>query len=77
MLLPMVGQAGASTPYSRANHIAFACYLLLSLGFSVLAILSKIARRRRDGSPMPVFSMVLCGLCGILLIALTAGGLSV
>lgn len=73
MLLPMVGPAGSVTPFARANHISFTCYLLLALALSILAIVSKVARRRRDGSPLPLLSMVLCGLCLVLLAALSAG----
>lgn len=76
MLLPLVGKAGAVASFTRQNTFVFLGFLLLTLGLCAVAVGSKILRRRRDGSPPPIFSLVLAGLCGLLLIALVSGLLS-
>lgn len=73
MILPLVGKAGSVTVHARENYVAFAATLAASLVLAVLATLSKLQRRKLDQSPWPVFSVVLTGLTGLLLVALLLG----
>lgn len=77
LLLPMVGQAGATTEFAGANRVSFATFASLSLLLSLLAIWSKLSRRHVDHSPLPIGSMMLSGMATILLVSLFAGWLSV
>lgn len=77
MILPLVGRAGSAVPYAGKNFISFLLVLLLSLGLSVAACLSKFQRRKTDGSPMPYGSLALCGLLVFLLVALLTGLLAI
>jgi hypothetical protein len=77
MLLPLVGRAGAATAYAGKNFTAFLGVLLLSLVLAVLAIVSKLERRKLDQSPLPYLSFGLCGICVLLLVALLTGLLSI
>lgn len=72
MLLSMVGQAAAATPYAAQNRRAFGIFLLVSMVLSVLAVLSKLARRRIDESPLPYVSFGMLGLTVLLAIAFLA-----
>lgn len=69
MILPVVGPAamkgsgspGATTaPQIRENMMAFTGVLMLSLVLAVLAVVSKLQRRKIDGSPLPYYSVGLC-----------------
>lgn len=73
MLLPLVGKSGAVTMHARENLYAFLAAIVSSLVLAALATVSKLERRKVDGSPMPLFSLVLCGLSVLLLLALLAG----
>jgi len=73
MILPLVGAAGYATSYYRTNFTAFLCVLLFSLLLAVLAVISKMARRKIDGSPLPWMSICLCGVFVVLLISLLGG----
>jgi len=73
MILPLVGKAGMTTVHAKLNTIAFAAALVACLVLAALATLSKMQRRRIDNSPPPVFSLVLLGLSGLLLVALVTG----
>jgi hypothetical protein len=72
MLLSMVGQAAAATQYAAQNRRAFGIFLLISFVLSILAVLSKLARRRLDESPLPYFSFGTLGLTVFLYIAFLA-----
>lgn len=74
MILPLVGKSGSVTVHSRANTLAFLGALLLTVVLAGLASMSKLQRRRVDQSPLPYFSLILCCLSVLLLLAL-AGGL--
>jgi hypothetical protein len=76
MLLPLVGKAGAVTPFARHNYFVFLGFLLLTLALSGMAIGSKMTRRRRDGSPPPLFTLGLAGISVLLLIAQLANVLA-
>ena len=85
-ILPLVGPAAAggsgSPGATRAahytlNYIAFLCALLVTMGLSLAAIFSKLERRKIDNSPLPFFSMLLTGLCVLLLVALLTGLLTI
>jgi len=82
MLLPLVGPAAMNgsgspgagpVPHLRANIIAFVAVSLVSLALAVLAIVSKIERRKVDGSPLPYAAFGLAGILVLLLLALAAG----
>lgn len=73
MLLPLVGKSGSVTMHARENFLAFLAAVLLSLILAALATYAKIERRKLDGSPRPNFSIVLCILSGLLLLALLTG----
>lgn len=73
MVLPLVGKAGMKTTYAAQNQRAFLVIVLVSLVLAALATFSKLARRKIDSSPLPLFSMILMALCILLLVALTFG----
>ena len=77
MLLPLVGPSGAVATSPKKNFFTFLAVLLVALVSSILAILSKTERRRVDHSPLPIFSILLCGLCLLLLVALLSGMLHI
>ena len=77
MILPLVGKAGVQTVHVKQNHYAFLAALLVSLLLSAVASWAKIARRRIDGSPLPVLSLALTALCTLLLVSLFAGLLKI
>lgn len=82
MILPLVGPAaahGSGSPGATAaanyhqNFVAFLTVLLISLALAVLALISKLQRRKIDQSPFPLYSAGLCAVCGFLVFALFAG----
>lgn len=77
MLLPLVGPSGAAAPHAAMNFYAFLGVLLLCFGLAVLAVYSKLKRRRIDASPLPFNSLALCLLCLVLLVALLSGLLKI
>ncbi len=77
MILPLVGQAGAAAPHAPKNTQAFLAVLLVSLGLGAVAVYSKVERRKLDNSPLPYFSMGLCGICVLLLLTFLAGFLKI
>lgn len=85
MILPLVGPAathgsgspGAGpAPHLTQNRIAFSAVLLVSLALAVLAVFSKLQRRKIDNSPLPIYSFGLVGLCVLLLVAFVTGALA-
>jgi hypothetical protein len=77
MLLPMVGKAAVKVVHYRQNVLTFSAVLLLSTILAVLAVVSKMQRRRIDGSPLPYFSLLMLALCVGLGAALVAGLLKI
>jgi len=77
MLLPLVGKAGVKTAHYTINFSTFLIILLVTSGLSGLAIKAKLERRKLDGSPLPKFSILIFGLCVILLVALLLGLLKI
>ena len=63
--------------YPQKNFLTFLGVLLIALVLSLLAIFSKLERRKLDQSPLPLFSIVLSGFCVLLLVALLTGLLRV
>ena len=59
ILLPLVGKAGATTPWAAQNAKVFGWVSGAALALASLAALLKIVRHRRDGSPFPRLSIVL------------------
>ena len=86
MILPIVGPAAmrgsgspgaAAVPHARANVASFLAVLLLSLAFSIGAVVSKLERRKQDQSPLPLYSIGLCVVLVFLLFALLTGLLQI
>lgn len=77
MMMPLVGKAGFKTDHYAANYYTFLGLLLLSMALAVLATISKLERRKIDGSPRPLVSILMVALCGLLLVALMFGWLHV
>ncbi len=77
MLLPLVGPCGSRVEYWKQNLAAFSGVLALTLVLSGTAIVSKLERRKIDGSPLPRFSIVICGASVLILVALAAGLLKI
>ena len=77
MLLPLVGPAGAVATEPKKNLLTFLAVLLLAFLSSIAAMISKFERRKIDQSPLPLLSIVLCGLCLLLLVALIFGWLHI
>lgn len=73
MILPLVGKAGVATVHIRQNTIAFSAAVLVCLVLAALASWSKLKRRALDQSPLPLFSLGLCVVSILLLIALYGG----
>ena len=85
MILPIVGPAaahgsgspGATTAaHYHQNFLTFLAVLLISLALAVLALISKLERRKIDLSPFPLYSVGLCVVCVFLVFALFTGMLS-
>ncbi|MCB1068930.1 MAG: hypothetical protein H7A43_01900 [Verrucomicrobia bacterium] len=77
MTIPLVGKAAVMTSHAAANFYTFLAILLLSLTLAVLATISKLERRKVDGSPLPWFSFILVGVCLLLLVSLLLGLLKI
>lgn len=86
MILPLVGPAavygsgspGAGpVPHLKENYLAFSATLALSIALNILAVVSKLERRKVDGSPLPYFSFALLVILALLLLAFVLGLLSI
>jgi len=77
MLLPLVGRAGASAPHAGKNQLAFLAAVGLTFALALLATWSKMTRRADDKSPLPIWSLVLCGICAALFVLQLTGLLAV
>lgn len=77
MLLPLVGKAGAVTPYADQNRRTFTAALAAALALALAATALKWARRRYDDSPRPWVMMGLAALCVLLWVALIGGWLAI
>ena len=86
MILPLVGPAAmrgsgspgaTAVPHARTNFMTFLAVLLISLALSGLAIYSKMDRRKKDGSPLPVYTIGLFVVLLFLLVALFMGLLEI
>ena len=73
MCLPLVGPAGATVPYARANQWTFLAVLFVAMVLAVLAVVSKLERRKLDQSPLPYASIGLVVLYAVLLVAVFGG----
>jgi hypothetical protein len=82
IVLPLVGPAaahgsgspGAATAANyHQNFATFLTVLLISLALAVLALISKLQRRKIDQSPFPLYSAGLCVVCVFLVFALFTG----
>ncbi|MBU0678469.1 MAG: hypothetical protein KJ626_10160 [Verrucomicrobia bacterium] len=82
MIFPIVGPAavhgsgspGAGpVPHLTQNRIAFLGVLVISLVLAVLAIFSKLERRKIDGSPLPYMSIGLAGILVFILLIFVTG----
>ena len=77
MILPLVGPAGSRVPHAGQNKVAFLSVLVLTFLLAGLAAFSKMGRRKIDGSPLPFFSLGLCGVCILTLVILLFDGFAV
>lgn len=77
MILPLVGKAAKVVPHYEQNRKAFLAVVILSLALAGLAAFSKLARRKVDGSPLPLASFGLIGLDVLLLLAYQIGALAI
>ncbi len=77
MILPLVGKAAKTVVHYDQNRQAFVVVVLLSLLLAGGAAFSKLARRKVDGSPLPLASFLLIGLDVLLLIAYQVGALAI
>lgn len=86
MILPLVGPAAmrgsgspgaTAVPHARFNFMVFLGVLLLSMALSALAFFSKLDRRKKDGSPLPVYTIGLFVMLLFLLVALFMGLLEI
>jgi uncharacterized membrane protein YidH (DUF202 family) len=77
MLLPLVGRAGSSAPHADKNQLAFLTAVGLTFLLAALATWSKMARRAGDKSPLPIWSLILCGICTALFVLQLTGLLAV
>jgi len=77
MLLPLVGRAGSSSPDADKNRLAFLAVLGLTFLLAALATWSKMARRSDDKSPLPYWSLGLCGICVLIFVLLMTGRLAI
>ncbi len=85
MIFPLVGKSavygsgspGAGpAPHLKMNYLAFSGVLALALVLAGAAVLSKIERRKVDGSPLPFYSIGLVVVLVAILIAFSMGLLS-
>ena len=77
MIVPLVGKAAYLTDRYAQNRFWFTIALLVALALSVLATVSKLARRKIDQSPLPLFSIVLTAACVLFIGALLLNTLHV
>lgn len=71
-LLHLPGPHGFDS-YVSQNKVAFLVVLFITLGLAVAATLSKVQRRKRDGSPFPRLSPLILALCLGLLVCHVTG----
>ena len=77
MLLPMVGKAAQKVVHLQQNTMTFSAVLALTTVLSALAVVSKLQRRKLDGSPLPTLSIGMLGLCILIGVALATGLLAI
>ena len=77
MILPLVGPAGSKTDHAATNRLAFLGVLMLTLLLAALASFSKMARRKSEGGPLPVWSLALCLVCVLTLFVFLLDGFSI
>jgi hypothetical protein len=77
MILPLVGPAGSRVDHAAQNKAVFLLVLLVTFSLAGLSTYSKLGRRKIDGSALPKFSFVLCGVCILTLLVLLVDGFSI
>ena len=77
VMMPLVGRAGSSAPHAAKNHLAFLAVLGLTFTLAALATWSKLTRRAEDKSPLPYWSLGLCGICVVLFVLQITGRLAI
>lgn len=77
MLLPLVGPAGSRVEHASENEIIFLSWLGITLLFSVASVLSRWERVRKKNEPRPIYSLLLCIMCIMMLLIQLAGGFAI
>ena len=86
MILPLVGKAamqGSGSPGAGPaatvwkNQLFFGVMLLLTMAVGGAAFFAKRLRQQNDGSPFPLFTAGLLGVCALLLVAFATGLLGI
>jgi len=86
MILPLVGPAAVHgsgspdagpAPHLKQNYIAFSAVLGLSIALGILALMSKVERRKVDGSPLPYYTIGLLVILGLLTVMYVFGLLAI
>ena len=77
MLLPLVGPAGSRVEHASENEIIFLSWLGITLLFSVASVLSRWERVRKENEPRPIYSLLLCIMCIMMLLIQLAGGFAI
>ncbi|MDZ8119459.1 hypothetical protein [Pontiella agarivorans] len=77
MILPLVGPAGSRVEHAGQNKVAFLAVLILTFALASFSVFSKMGRRKIDGSPLPLFSFGLSGICLLMLVILLFDGFAI
>ena len=77
MILPLVGPAGSRVDHALKNKAAFLGVLIVTFLLAAGASYSKLLQRKRDGGPLPHYSLGLCVLCILTLLVLLVNGFAI
>ena len=75
--LPLVGPAAALTTHYERNRTTFHAVAFVALALSVLALVTKLKRRKQDGSPFPKTSAGLVGLYVLIIVLERLGAFAI
>ena len=77
ILLPLVGPAAAMTDHYERNRNSFHTVAFLALILAVLALVTKLRRRKIDGSPFPKMSAGLVALYVLIILLERLGAFAI